>query len=322
MRYTRLGNTGLEVSVVSLGCMSWGDSSQGWHPWILDEDAARPIVRAAFEAGINVFDTANVYAAGTSEEVTGRLLKEIATRDEVVIATKVNGVMRPGPNGGGLSRRAIMAEIDHSLRRLGVDHVDLYQIHRWDPHTPIEETMEALHDVVKAGKARYLGASSMYAWQFAKAQYTADLHGWTRFVSMQDHYNLLYREEEREMLPFCADAGVGVLPWSPLARGRLARPWDETTRRLESDRFGAELYPESDRAVVDAVGAVAERLGVPRAQVALAWLLHQPVVTSPIVGVTRMQHLTDAVAAVDLELSADDLAELAAGYVPHAVAGH
>ncbi|WP_166135824.1 aldo/keto reductase [Nocardioides ochotonae] len=322
MRYVRLGSTGLEVSAVSLGCMSWGDPSQGWHPWILDEDAARPIVRAAYESGINVFDTANVYAAGTSEEVTGRLLKEIATRDEVVIATKVHGVMRPGPNGGGLSRRAIMAEIDHSLRRLGVDHVDLYQIHRWDPHTPIEETMEALHDVVKAGKARYLGASSMYAWQFAKAQHAADLHGWTRFVSMQDHYNLLYREEEREMLPYCADSGVGVLPWSPLARGRLTRPWEETTRRLESDTWGADLYPESDRTIVEAVGAVAERRGVSRAQVALAWLLHQPVVTSPIVGVTRMGHLTDAVAAVDLELSADELAELSAGYVPHAVAGH
>ena len=322
MRYTRLGSTGLEVSAVSLGCMSWGDASKGWHPWILDEDAARPIVRAAYEAGINVFDTANVYAGGTSEEITGRLLKEIATRDEVVIATKVHGVMREGPNGGGLSRRAIMAEIDHSLRRLGVDHVDLYQIHRWDPHTPIEETMEALHDVVKAGKARYLGASSMYAWQFAKAQHVAERHGWTRFVSMQDHYNLLYREEEREMLPFCADSGVGVLPWSPLARGRLARPWDESTRRLETDAWGAELYPESDRVIVDAVGALAERRGVSRAQVALAWLLHQPVVTSPIVGVTKMSHLTDALAAVDLELSADELAELSAGYVPHPVAGH
>ncbi|WP_122816159.1 aldo/keto reductase [Nocardioides pantholopis] len=322
MRYARLGSTGLEVSVLSLGCMSWGDPGKGWHPWILDEEAARPIVRAAYEAGINVVDTANVYAQGTSEEVTGRLIRELAPREEWVIATKVHGVMRPGPNGGGLSRRAILSEIDASLRRLGVDHVDLYQIHRWDPHTPIEETMEALHDVVKAGKARYLGASSMYAWQFAKAQYTADLGGWTRFVSMQDHYNLLYREEEREMLPFCADQGVGVLPWSPLARGRLARDWDETTARLETDEWGRNLYREEDRAIVDAVGAVADRRGVPRAQVALAWLLHQPAVTSPIVGVTKLRHLTDAVAAVDLRLSDDELAELGAGYLPHAVAGH
>jgi len=230
--------------------------------------------------------------------------------------------MRPGPNGAGLSRKAIMREIDASLTRLGTDYVDLYQIHRWDPHTPIEETMEALHDVVRAGKARYLGASSMYAWQFAKAQHTAELHGWTKFVSMQDHYNLLYREEEREMLPLCADQGVGVIPWSPLARGRLTREWNATTARTETDEFGASLYREEDKAIVDTVGAVAERRGVSRAQVALAWLLAQPVVTSPIVGVTKPQHLTDAVAAVDLELSADEVEELGAGYVPHAVAGH
>lgn len=322
MRYTRLGSTGLEVSVVSLGCMSWGDPGRGWHPWILDEDAARPIVRAAYEAGVTVFDTANVYGAGSSEEVTGRLLKEVARRDEVVIATKVHGRMRPGPNGAGLSRVAIMREIDESLRRLGVDHVDLYQIHRWDPETPIEETMEALHDVVRAGKARYLGASSMDAWQFAKAQYTADLGGWTRFVSMQDHYNLLYREEEREMLPFCADQGVGVLPWSPLARGRLTRDWDATTARAETDEWGRGLYRDEDRVIVDAVGALAVRRGVPRAQVALAWLLHRPVVTSPVFGATRLAHVEDAVAAVDLELSDDELDELGAGYFPRAVSGH
>ncbi len=322
MRYTRLGTTGLQVSALTLGCMSWGDRTRGGHPWVLDEEAARPIVRQALEAGINLFDTANVYSAGSSEEITGRLLKEMVPRDDVLIATKVHGQMRPGPNGSGLSRKAIMTEIDESLRRLGVDYVDLYQIHRWDHRTPIEETMEALHDVVKAGKARYLGASSMYAWQFAKAQYTADLHGWTRFISMQNHYNLLYREEEREMLPFCADQGVGVIPWSPLARGRLTRDWDAETARAETDEFGATLYRDEDRAVVDTVAAVAERRGVPRAQVALAWLSAQPAVTSPIIGVTKSQHLTDALASLDLELSADEIAELGAGYVPHAVAGH
>ena len=322
MRYTRLGSSGLEVSALTLGCMSWGDPERGGHPWVLDEDAARPIVRAALESGINVFDTANVYSGGSSEEITGRLLAEMASRDAVVIATKVHGRMRPGPNGAGLSRRAIMAEIDASLTRLGVDHVDLYQIHRWDDATPIEETMEALHDVVKAGKARYLGASSMHAWQFAKAQYTADLGGWTRFVSMQNHYNLLYREEEREMLPFCADQGVGVIPWSPLARGRLTRDWDERTARAETDEFGASLYRDEDRAVVDQVAEIAVRRDVPRAQVALAWLLAQPVVTSPIIGVTKPHHLTEAVAAVELELTAEELDQLGAGYVPHAVAGH
>ncbi|GAB2869464.1 aldo/keto reductase [Nocardioides pacificus] len=322
MRYTKLGSSGLEVSAITLGCMSWGDPARGGHAWVLDEDAARPIVRAAYEAGVTVFDTANAYSGGSSEEITGRLLKEIAPRDEVVIATKVYVPMRPGPNGGGLSRVVIMREIDASLKRLGVDHVDLYQIHRWDPHTPIEETMEALHDVVKAGKARYLGASSMYAWQFAKAQYTADLGSWTRFVSMQDHYNLLYREEEREMLPFCADQGVGVLPWSPLARGRLTRDWDATSARAETDEFGGSLYRDEDRHIVDAVAAVAERRGVPRAQVALAWLLHRPTVTSPIFGATKAHHVSDAVAAVDLELSEEELDELSAGYRPHRIAGH
>ena len=322
MRYTKLGPTGLDVSTVTLGCMSWGDPARGGHPWVLDEEAGRGIIRDALEAGINFFDTANVYSGGSSEEITGRALKSFAQREDVVLATKVHGRMRPGPNGAGLSRKAIMHEIDASLTRLGTDYVDLYQIHRWDSHTPIEETMEALHDVVKAGKARYLGASSMYAWQFAKAQHTADLGGWTRFVSMQDHYNLIYREEEREMLPLCADLGVGVLPWSPLARGRITRDWDQTTTRAETDEFGATLYRDEDRAIVETVATVAERRGVSRAQVGLAWLLAQPTVTSPIVGVTKPQHLADAVAAVDLALDADEVEELGAGYVPHAIAGH
>ncbi|HET9760980.1 MAG TPA: aldo/keto reductase [Nocardioidaceae bacterium] len=322
MRYTKLGSTGLEVSALTLGCMSWGDPARGGHPWVLDEDAARTIVKDALEAGVTFFDTANVYSGGSSEEFTGRALNDFAEREDVVVATKVHGRMRPGPNGAGLSRKAILHEIDASLRRLGTDYVDLYQIHRWDPTVPIEETMEALHDVVKAGKARYIGASSMYAWQFAKAQHVADLGGWTRFVSMQNHYNLLYREEEREMLPLCEDQGVGVIPWSPLARGRLTRDWDTETARTETDEFGGSLYRDEDKAVVDTVAAVAERRGVPRAQVALAWLLHQPVVTAPIVGVTKPQHLADAVAAVDLELSDDELEELGSGYTPHAVAGH
>ncbi len=302
--------------------MSWGDPARGGHPWVLDEDAGRALIRAALEAGINVLDTANVYSGGSSEEITGRAVRDFARREEVVLATKVHGRMRPGPNGAGLSRAAIMHEIDASLTRLGTDHVDLYQIHRWDSYTPIEETMEALHDVVKAGKARYLGASSMYAWQFAKAQHVAERHGWTPFVSMQNHYNLLYREEEREMLPLCADQGVGVIPWSPLARGRLTRDWDASTARAETDEFGASLYRDEDRAVVDTVARVAERRGVSRAQVALAWVMAQPAVTSPIVGVTRAAHLDDAVAAVDLELHDDELEELGAGYLPHAVAGH
>jgi aryl-alcohol dehydrogenase-like predicted oxidoreductase len=322
MRYTRLGHTGLQVSAITLGCMSWGDSSRGGHPWVLDEDAARGIIKEALESGVNFFDTANAYSAGSSEEITGRALKDFAAREDVVIATKVFNRMRPGPNGAGLSRTAIMTEIDASLTRLGTDHVDLYQTHRWDPETPIEETMEALHDVVKAGKARYIGASSMYAWQFAKAQHVADLHGWTRFVSMQDHYNLLYREEEREMLPLCQDMGVGVIPWSPLARGRLTRDWDTTTARAETDEFGGTLYRDEDKAIVDRVAAVAEARGLPRAQVALAWLLAQPAVTSPIVGVTKPEHLRDAVAAVDVELTAEELTALGEGYVPHAVAGH
>jgi aryl-alcohol dehydrogenase-like predicted oxidoreductase len=321
MRYTRLGSTGLEVSALSLGCMSFGESSRGNHAWSLDEESSRTIIRQALEAGVNFFDTANVYSDGSSEEFTGRALRDFAARDEVVIATKVHGRMRPGPNGGGLSRRAILSEIDHSLRRLGVDYVDLYQIHRWDPDTPLEETLEALHDVVKAGKARYIGASSMHSWQFAQALYTADLNGWTRFVSMQNHYNLLYREEEREMLPLCADQGIGVIPWSPLARGRLTRPWDAVTARVETDEFGANLYHEDDRIIVERVAQIADKRGIPAAQVALAWLAHNPVVTAPIVGVTKPAHLADAVAALDVELDAEEVDLLEAAYVPHSVAG-
>jgi len=322
MRYQKLGRTGLEVSVVTLGCMSWGDATRGGHQWVLDDDAGRRIIKDALDAGINFFDTANVYSAGSSEEITGRALNDFTSREEIVLATKVHGRMRPGPNGAGLSRKAILTEIDASLARLGTDYVDLYQIHRWDPQTPIEETMEALHDVVKAGKARYIGASSMYAWQFAKAQHVAERNGWTPFVSMQNHYNLLYREEEREMLPLCLDQGVGVIPWSPLARGRLTRDWDASTTRAETDEFGAMLYRDEDKAIVEKVAEVATRRGVARAQVALAWLLAQPAVTSPIVGVTKPQHLADAVAAVDLELTPEEVEELGADYVPHAIAGH
>ncbi|MEU6405042.1 aldo/keto reductase [Streptomyces sp. NPDC046985] len=322
MQYVKLGATGLDVSRICLGCMTYGVSDRGAHEWTLDEEASRPLIRQALDAGINFFDTANVYSDGSSEEIVGRALRDFTGRDEVVLATKVNGAMRPGPNGRGLSRKAILSEIDHSLRRLGVDYVDLYQIHRFDPHTPVEETMEALHDVVKAGKARYVGASSMYAWQFSKMQYTALLHGWTPFVSMQNHYNLLYREEEREMLPLCADQGVGVLPWSPLARGRLTRDWGTATQRSNTDEFGSHLYAEGDRAIVEAVTRIAEERGVPRAQVALAWLLHQDAVTAPIVGASKPQHLEDAVAAVELELSDKEIEELQQPYAPHEISGH
>jgi aryl-alcohol dehydrogenase-like predicted oxidoreductase len=321
MRYVKLGQTGLEVSVITLGCMSFGESGGRGRPWTLDEDACRDIVRQALDAGINVFDTANVYSAGRSEEITGKALKDFVPRDEVVLATKVFMSMRRGPNGAGLSRKAIFAELDASLRRLQTDYVDLYQIHRWDYGTPIEETLEALHDAVKSGKVRYIGASSMHAWQFAKALYLADLHGWTRFVSMQNHYNLLYREEEREMLPLCADQGIGVIPWSPLARGKLTRPWDETTTRKETDEFGQTLYRDEDRVIVDRVLELAAKRQLSPAQVALAWLLRNPKVTSPIVGVTRLSHLSDAVAAVDVELDPDEIAFLEEPYVPHAVAG-
>ncbi|MEU5313051.1 aldo/keto reductase [Streptomyces sp. NPDC021562] len=322
MEYVKLGRTGLDVSRICLGCMTYGLPDRGNHEWTLDEEASRPLIRQALEAGVNFFDTANVYSDGTSEEIVGRALRDFARRDEIVLATKVHGRMRPGPNGGGLSRKAILTEIDHSLTRLGTDYVDLYQIHRYDHDTPIEETMEALHDVVKAGKARYIGASSMYAWEFSKAQYTARLGGWTTFVSMQDHYNLLYREEEREMLPLCADQGVGVLPWSPLARGRLTRDWGTVTGRSSTDTFGSTLYQEGDRAIVEAVTRIADDRGVSRAQVALSWLLHQDTVTAPIVGASKPNHLDDAVAAVELRLSDKELAELERPYGPHPIAGH
>ncbi|MDG9711023.1 aldo/keto reductase [Streptomyces sp. DH10] len=322
MQYVKLGSTGLDVSRICLGCMTYGLPDRGRHEWTLDEEASRPLIRQAVEAGINFFDTANVYSDGTSEEIVGRALRDFARRDEIVLATKVHGRMRPGPNGGGLSRKAIISELDQSLTRLGTDYVDLYQIHRFDPHTPVEETMEALHDVVKAGKVRYIGASSMYAWQFSKAQYTARLNGWTRFVSMQNHYNLLYREEEREMLPLCADQGVGVLPWSPLARGRLTRDWNTTTERSATDTFGGNLYQEGDRTIVEAVTRIAEARGVPRARIALAWLLHQDTVTAPIVGASKPGHLEDAVAAVELQLSDKELEELERPYTPHPIAGH
>ncbi len=321
MDYVKLGSSGLGFSRITLGCMSFGEPRRGPHEWTLDEDASRPLIRQALEAGITFFDTANVYSAGSSEEIVGRALAEHGHRDEIVIATKVNGRMFDGPNGAGLSRKAILSAIDASLTRLGTDYVDLYQIHRWDPNTPIEETLEALHDVVQAGKARYIGASSMYAWQFSKAQHLARAHGWTPFRSMQDHYNLLNREEEREMFPLCADEGVGVIPWSPLARGRLTRMWGTTTSRSEADEFGKTLYDDGDRAVVDAVGQVADGRGIPRAQVALAWVLRNPVVTAPIVGATRASHIADAVAALDVELTDDEVAILDKGYRPHGPAG-
>lgn len=324
MDYVRFGNTGLEVSRLCLGCMTFGVSDRGSHAWTLDEANSRPLIKQALDLGINFFDTANVYSDGTSEEIVGRALKDFAKRDDVVIATKVFNRMRPGPNGAGLSRKAIMTEIDHSLRRLGTDYVDLYQIHRLDKKTPIEETMEALHDVVKAGKARYIGASSMYAWQFAKAVYTSRLNGWTQFISMQNHVNLLNREEEREMLPFCADQGIAVMPWSPLARGRLTRAWDETSERQKTDEFGKKLYvqaEEADRKIVEQVAAVAKARNVPQAQVAMAWLLQKPGITSPIIGASKPAHLTDAVAALSLKLTAEEVASLEAPYVPHAIAG-
>jgi len=321
MQYAKLGRTGLEVSRICLGCMSYGEPGRGAHPWSLPEEQSRPFFRRALDAGINFFDTANVYSAGSSEEITGRALLDFAPRDEVVIATKVFSPMRKGPNGMGLSRKAIMHEIDASLRRLGTDYVDLYQIHRFDRRTPLEETLEALHDVVKAGKARYIGASSMYAWQFAKALFLADRHGWTRFVSMQDHYNLLNREEEREMLPLCADQGVGVIPWSPLARGRLAREWDGSTARSDTDEFGRILYRDEDKAIADRVAEVAAGRGVSRAEVALAWLLGRPTVTAPIVGATRMEHLDDAINAVELTLTEDEVGRLEEPYAPHDIAG-
>lgn len=330
MDYVNLGRTGLKVSRICLGCMTYGapatgELMAGRHAWALDEAASQPFFRQALDLGITFFDTANVYSSGESEAVLGRFLKANVRRESVVIATKVHGVMRDEPNGRGLSRKAILFEVEESLRRLGTDYIDLYQTHRWDYDTPIEETLEALHDLVKAGKVRYLGASSMHAWQFAKALYLADRHGWTRFISMQNHYNLLYREEEREMLPLCQAEGIGVIPWSPLARGRLARPAQaDPTPRLATDQYGKTLYgrtEDADRRVVDRVGEVAGRRGVPRAQVALAWMLGQPAITAPIVGATKPQHLQDAAAALDLRLEPEERAALEAPYVPHPVLG-
>ncbi len=324
MDYRKLGNTGLDISPLCLGCMTFGIPTRGNHQWTLDEEQSLPIIRRAIDAGINFFDTANVYSDGTSEEIVGRALKEFARRDEVVIATKVHGPMRKGPNAGGLSRKAILTEIDASLTRLGTDYVDLYQIHRIDPDVPIEETLEALHDVVKAGKARYIGASSMYAWQFATMLHVAEANGWTRFVTMQNYVNLLYREEEREMLPLCEAEGIGVIPWSPLARGRLTRDWDDKTERSQTDAFGKTLYAASadaDRKVVGMVAAIAAERGVPRAQIALAWVMAKPEVSAPIVGASKVAHLDDAIAALAIELSDDEIARLEAPYVPHAVVG-
>lgn len=317
MQYTRLGRTGLEVSRICLGCMSFGDPNAGSHNWSLPEAESRPILKAAWEAGINFYDTANVYSAGTSEEIVGKILKELAPRDELVIATKVNGEMRPGPNGKGQSRKAIMWQIDESLRRLGTDYVDLYQIHRFDPNVPMEETLEALHDVVKAGKARYIGASSMFTWQFAKMVFTQQREGWAQFVSMQNHLNLMMREEEREMLPFCIDQGIGLIPWSPMARGNLTRPWGEITNRTAGDEFGKKLYNSTDDAnpaINAAVQEVAKRHGVPMAQVALAWVLQKQPVAAPIIGATKLGHVSDAVAALEVTLTAEDVAQLEAPY--------
>ena len=325
MRYTNLGGTGLRVSRVCLGMMSFGNDSE--RPWVLDEDAAEPIVKAAVDGGVTFFDTADTYSAGASEVATGRLVGKLLSRDEVVIATKVFMPMTPGENGGGLSRKHIMSAIDASLSRLEMDYVDLYQIHRWDDRTPIEETMEALHDVVRSGKARYIGASSMFAWQFAKAQHVAERNGWTRFVAMQDHYNLIYREEEREMVPLCIDQGVGVIPWSPLARGVLAgnrsRAGDKRTTRSETDGFTDYLYSQpTDFDVVERVAEVATDRSVPPAQIALAWLLAKPGVTAPIVGATKLDHVTDALAAEELELTDVEIKRLEEPYVPHPVLGH
>ena len=324
MDYVKLGRTGLDVSRLCLGCMTYGAPDMGAHPWSMGETESRPFIKRALDLGINFFDTANVYSLGSSEEIVGKALKDMAKRDDIVIATKVFNRMRPGPNGAGLSRKAIMTEIDHSLRRLGTDYVDLYQIHRFDYDTPIEETLEALHDVVKAGKARYIGASSMSAWRFMKMLKTSEANGWTRFATMQNYVNLLYREEEREMLPLCREEGIGVIPWSPLARGRLTRDWEEGSARAETDDFGKTLYAataDADRKVVEAVAKVAKARGIPRAQVALAWVLQKPGITAPIVGASKMGHLDDAVAALAVKLTAEEIATLEGAYVPHAVVG-
>ena len=324
MDYVKLGRTGLDVSRICLGCMTYGEPGRGSHEWTLPEADSRPLIKKALDLGINFFDTANAYSDGTSEEIVGRALKDFADRDEVVIATKVHNRMRPGPNGAGLSRKAILSEIDHSLKRLGTDYVDLYQIHRFDHATPIEETLEALNDVVRAGKARYIGASSMYAWEFAQALALSERKGWARFATMQNYVNLLYREEEREMLPLCKAEGIGVIPWSPMARGRLTRDWDESSFRSDTDKFGQTLYAktaEADRKVVEAVADVAAKRGIPRAQVALAWVLQKNPITAPIVGASKPNHLDDAVAALSVKLTPDEIAALEAPYVPHAVVG-
>jgi 1-deoxyxylulose-5-phosphate synthase len=325
MEYKNLGNTGLKVSQLCLGCMTFGVPDRGDHPWTLPEEPSSQILRQAVDAGINFFDTANAYSDGTSEEFVGRALKDFTRRDETVIATKVFFPMHKGPNGGGLSRKSIFSAIDASLQRLGTDYVDLYQIHRWDYSTPIEETLEALHDVVKSGKARYLGASSMYAWQFSKALYLARENGWTPFVTMQNYYNLLYREEEREMMPLCVDQRIGVMPWSPLARGRLTREWGTETARTQTDQYGNKLYEDTadaDRKVVEQVAAIAASRGVPKAQIALAWVIQKPFITAPIVGASKPQHLSDAVAALALKLEPAEIAQLEAPYVAHKVSGH
>lgn len=325
MEYVKLGNTGLDVSRLCLGCMSFGDP-EGWvHKWALTDEESRPVIKKALDLGINFFDTANVYSLGRSEEILGRALKDYANRDEIVIATKVYNKMQEGPNGAGLSRKAIMSEIDKSLKRLGTDYVDLYIIHRWDYNTPIEETMSALHDIVKAGKARYIGASSMYAWQFQKALYTAEKNGWTRFVSMQNHLNLIYREEEREMIPLCKEEKIALTPYSPLASGRLTRDWSETTKRYETDRVQRDKYDstiDADRLVVERLAEVAEKHGVPRTQIALAWLMQKQPVTIPIVGATKISHLEAAVPSLEVRLSPEETAYMEEPYVPHRIVAH
>ncbi len=321
MQYTTLGNSGLKISRIALGCMSFGDPSRGFNEWALDDDAAGPLFRQAVELGITFWDTANAYGYGTSEEIVGRAIRRDTRREDVVLATKVFFKMHDGPGGSGLSRRAIVEQLDDSLRRLGTDHVDLYQIHRFDPATPVEETMEALHDMVKAGKVRYLGASSMWAWQFSKMQYLAQLHGWTRFVSMQNQYRLMQREDEREMFGLLADQGVGSIPWSPLAKGRLARPWGEQTARSETDDVARWVLPHDDKPIADAVQQIAGERGVPMAQVALAWVLKNPVVTAPIVGPTKPGHLADAAAALDIRLTDEEVQRLEAPYTPRTPTG-
>ena len=321
MQDTRLGTSGLKVSRIALGCMSFGDTSRGFNEWALDDEAAEPIFRQAVDLGITFWDTANAYGYGTSEEIVGRAIRKYTRRDDIVLATKVFFKMHDGPGGSGLSRKAIMEQIDASLSRLGTDYVDLYQIHRFDPDTPVEETMEALHDVVKAGKARYIGASSMWAWQFAKMQHAAERNGWTRFVSMQNQYSLMQREEEREMFGLLADQGVGSIPWSPLAKGRLARPWGERTQRSDTDPIGRSFFGDADRPIAEAVQRVAEARGIPMAQVALAWVLKNPVVAAPIVGATKPHHLPDAVAALDVQLSDDEIRTLEEPYTPHLPTG-